>query len=163
MRLGICAVLVLLLTACGYRPTPEETPPETLSYSSGACYGACPQFHAVIDEFGELVYSGGEDSATEGVNHRDLGKPAFDQVRAALVQAQFSSLPAAITPANPAACGHYRTDAPTVEISAFVDQQLTKVTYYTGCNGTPEVERVKTLAETLRQTLGLDELSRGSQ
>lgn len=185
-RLVLPLLLPALLTACNQvapsappqaEPVPDVVPlppglasvpvkgQDFIAYSTTPCFGFCPVFDAVLLADGTEYFNGHQHAAQQGLTRRQLDPAVFRQASQILQQTDFFTLPGNITNhsedgSGPAeVCQHYRTDGPSVQISARSGQLSKSVDYYTGCSSNSITDRAALASEQLRQILRLDELA----
>lgn len=137
MRWLMVGAAALALAGCahtsgGPRPIPVET--DSITYETGACFGACPVYSVTVRPDGSGVFTGKRFTAVTGEREFKLSP------------AQYAAFAARIAPYRPArgetryspgekGCEHAATDLPSVDITwrrAIGDSQ--KLSYYFGCD-----------------------------
>lgn len=161
MRALLLLLAALGLTACA--TTQKDPGPSGLAWSEigiaeGACFGTCPIYSIRItpDDHYQLTserftHNSGETSGT-------LEPGSFERLAAILQAHDVASIPADITPNNPAACGTVATDMPDYHLRLVSSSGERRIAWYPGCFGSPYREAMSDIRTSLREVYDYESL-----
>jgi hypothetical protein len=115
---------------------------DSISYRTGACFGACPVFSVTVRPDGSGTFTGERFTAATGEHRFRLSAAEYEAFAARLAPARPESGAVRYAPDNKALCPLWATDHPSVEVTwtrAIGDAQ--SLYFYYGCRS-PETEAV---------------------
>lgn len=136
-------IALILVSGCGTpaeKPAPARPQQPTLSsvtLERKPCYGTCPVYLVRVDHTGQVDFTGRANVRQSGNAASRISSDAFARIETAVVAARLDSLPSSYS-AGTAACGVYRTDFPTVVLSATSSAGRTQTLRHDlGCSAAP--------------------------
>jgi hypothetical protein len=117
--------------------------PQSVSYETGPCFGACPVYRVTVRTDGTGVFEGRRFTSVEG------------ERRFTVTPAQYNAFVAQLAPVRPArgdvrydpsTCGSFATDLPTVQVAWSEGADSQSLYYNHGC----DMEKNRALSERLR-------------
>lgn len=147
MRWIVVGVAGLALAGCSHmdRPGPKPIPIESdsITYETGACFGACPVYSVTVRPDGSGVFTGRRFTAVTGEREFKLTPGQYNAFAARLAPYRPKSGEVRYSGAN---CKQVATDMPSVDVRwnrAIGDSQA--LMFYFGC----DMEKNRAMAEAL--------------
>jgi hypothetical protein len=165
MRVFLLALTALGLTACATTQMgPGQTGPgqagpgwTAIEIAEGACYGTCPIYTIRITPDDHYELNGQRFTRTAGPTSGTLEAGSFQRLAAILQAHDAASLPADITPGNPAACGRgIMSDLPDFRLGLTSDADEQSVVWYPGCADSPYRDALSQIRTGVRAVYGYD-------
>lgn len=155
MRVFLLALTALGLTACATAQTGSGQPGPAwteIEISEGACYGTCPIYTIRVTPDDRYELNGERFTRTSGETTGTLEAGSFQRLAAILQAHDAESLPADITPGNPAACGRgIMSDLPDFRLGLTSGGGRQTIAWYPGCAGSPYRDALSQIRTAVRE------------
>lgn len=125
------AAILMLAAAFAAAPAAARAPANSITYTTGVCFGVCPAYRVTVSDDGTGVFVGEHYTAVQG------------ERRFRITRAQYRALAAHVAPIRPrrgsinyadaAHCGAEATDLPGSSLIWETGRQRQVLAYYSGC------------------------------
>jgi len=141
------AIAACVLTGCAPMAGPGTPPPAaplSITYKTGACFGACPVYSVTVDGSGSGTFEGERFTSSAGKQSFALTPAQFDAFAGAL--ARFRPRGEKLVQPGTPACGMAATDMPGVDIVWREGGRTDHLNVYFGC----DMEKNRAMFDALR-------------
>jgi hypothetical protein len=130
---------------------------QSISIERGPCFGPCPIYKATVYGDDRLVFEGRKFVARQGTHEARIPQGSFGRLIDIAKRHDFASMDAKWPDDKGLNCPEPPTDMPTVIVTVSAADLRHSVSYYEGCGGTRESERVERMVADLDKALALGE------
>lgn len=147
----LIGLIIVGLTSLGLdEPEPADLNGyESIEVRETQCYGWCPDYTIVMTPDDAYALHGRNYVRVPGESRGELEPGSFARMVAILEEERFNALPASMSHADTEHCRAVATDSPSFRLTVVRAGEEKSVSWYLGCAGSEQVERIARIREAL--------------